>query len=448
MFHRKINIGNNEKNLITVSNFVKTTHSLKTSDHPRTNLSSREKNILNCSVMTNTTRSLTPTGLNSSINSTLVSTILTGNNLLQNKPRSPLLHLFQVIIFGVLLIAIVIGNMLVLFCLKRIKELPIITKIFLRNLAVTDLGVGFFCIPTSLASSFHRGLSKKKWFCDLNGSTMIMFLFASILTLSSISMQKYASFNNRPQSFTKRVARAFIATIWTISTVFAVGPIIGWSFYRASEGGFQCGPFAWTISGRVYSACLFIIGMLTPVAVMIFCYSRIFINMREYIGRKRTGNCGCSRDRELKHPATSGCSRDKEVQRLATIETRMLNTLFIMAIMFAICWTPCMVLVVIEFAQLEDPLEFEVFALACAYASSAVNPFIYTLRHESFRRGFKRVIKSSLQRLFCGARCFFHREATNNIGLDSMRRNRRNAVIAEDESDLFRENAPREAFVE
>ena len=398
--------------------------------------------------MVNTTGLLTPTGVNITFNSTSVPTILTGNDF-QNKPRSPLLHLFQVIIFGAILIAIVIGNMLVLFCLKRIKELRTITKIFLRNLAVTDLGVGFFCIPTSLASSFHRGLSKKKWFCDLNGSTMIIFLFASILTLSSISVQKYASFGNRLQSlFTKRVARAFIATIWTISTIFAVGPIIGWSFYRASEGGFQCGPFAWTISGRVYSACLFIIGMLTPVAVMIFCYSRIFINMREYIGRKRTGNGGCSRDKELQQRASSSCSREKEIQRLATIETRMLNTLFIMAVMFTICWTPCMVLVVIEFAQLEDPLEFEVFALACAYASSAVNPFIYTLRHESFRRGFKRVIKSSLQRIFCGARCFFHREVINNIGLDSMRRNRRIAVITRDESDLFQENVPREAFVE
>eukprot|EP00112_Aurelia_sp_Birch-Aquarium-sp1_P008001 Seg1875.2 transcript_id=Seg1875.2/GoldUCD/mRNA.D3Y31 product="Beta-1 adrenergic receptor" protein_id=Seg1875.2/GoldUCD/D3Y31 len=405
---------------------------------------------------------LTPTGLNSSINSTLSSIILKGKDI-QNEPRSRLLNFSPVILFSALLVAIVIGNMLVLYCLQRIKEVGAITKIFLRNLAVTDLGVGCFCIPTSLASSFHRGLSKKQWFCDLNGAAMIIFLFASILTLSSISVQKYSSVGNRLQSFfTKRVARAFIATIWTISTIFAVGPIIGWSFYKTSEGGFQCGPFAWTISGRVYSACLFIVGMLTPVAVMIFCYLKIFINISVYIGRKRTDTCdpsrdkelqrratsACSKDKELQRRAASACSRDKEFQRLATIESRLLHTLFIMAISFAICWTPCMVLVIIEFAQLADPLEFEVFALACAYASSAVNPIIYTLRHESFRRSFKRVIISSFRGIFCRARCYTHKEAIDIMGLDTMRRNRRIAVITGDENDLFQENAPREAFAE
>ena len=283
--------------------------------------------------------------------------------------------LVQNISLPILIFLIISGNSLVVYCLITIKRMHTITGLFLMNLAATDLGVGFISIPITLTSANTYGLVRKQWFCNLNGISMVIFLLASLLTLTALSVQKYMTVGYQMQSrFTRKIAKRVIIAVWSISSLFAFGPVVGWSYYATSKNGHQCGPFAWTISGRIYSACILTIGMIIPITVMSYCYYKLYWKMRSHIGRMRV--------------SVVLSSNDLASRRATLRESRMIHTLIIMGVVFIICWSPSAILVALEFAKVDEPLEFEVFALIFAYANSTMNPLIYALRHEDFRRGF------------------------------------------------------------
>lgn len=292
----------------------------------------------------------------------------------------PWLNLGQNIAFSMLFVLIVGGNLLVVYCLVTIKRMHTITGIFLLNLAATDLGVGFLSLPITLISINRPGMVKKQWFCDINGISMVVFLLASLLTMTSLSMQKYMTVGYQMRSrFTTNVAKRIIIAIWAVSSLFALGPVVGWSYYATSKHGRQCGPFAWTLSGRIYSACIFLMGVIIPITVMGYCYCRLYWKMRKHLNRMRVSTV---------------VSRDDVASRRDTLrESRMIHTLIIMGVVFITCWSPSATLVGLEFGKVEEPLAFEVFALIFAYGNSMMNPFIYALRHEDFRRGFIHTIR-------------------------------------------------------
>ena len=315
----------------------------------------------------------------------------------------------QNIAFPFLAVLIIGGNSLVLYCLITIKRMHTVTGLFLINLAFTDLGVGFISIPVTLVSTNKPGLVYQQWFCDINGISMVVFLLASLLTLTVLSIQKYLTVGYQMQSrFTKKVARRALAGIWFISFVFALGPVVGWSYYATSKHGHQCGPFAWTISGRIYSAFIFVIGMVIPITAMSYCYAKLYFKIRSHLGRMKVGVV---------------LSRNELANRRATLrESSMVQTLIIMGVVFITCWSPSAILVILEFAKVEEPVEFEVFALIFAYANSTMNPLIYALRHREFRRGFK----DTFWRIFrsCVVSESPNRRNTANIELESFRNNR------------------------
>ena len=316
--------------------------------------------------------------------------------------------------FAILGVLIICGNSLVVYCLLTIKRMRTITGLFLMNLAATDLGVGLISIPITLVSANIPGLVQQQWFCDINGMSMVIFLLASLLTLTTLSIQKYLTVGYQMQSrFTKKIAWRAIGGVWLVASVFALGPVVGWSYYATSRDGHQCGPFAWTLSGRLYSAFIFVIGIVIPITAMSFCYTRLYLNICDHSNRMKVG---------------AVVSRSDLANRRATLrESRMIHTLIIMGFAFITCWSPSAILVILEFAKVEEPLEFEVFALIFAYANSTVNPLIYGLRHEDFRRGFKGI----LEKLF--PRCSntdepVHRRNVSHVHVASPGKNHREAA--------------------
>eukprot|EP00795_Rhopilema_esculentum_P002924 gene2924-1166_t len=299
----------------------------------------------------------------------------------------------QTIAFISLSVMAICGNILVLYCTSRIKRMQTVTGIFLMNLAVTDLGVGLISLPVSLVSAHNHTLLSNKWFCDLNGASMVIFLLSSLLTLTCISVQKHmcVSYNMRSR-FDKKVAIRCIIALWFISVGFGLAPVVGWSYYATSKDGYQCGPFAWEISGRTYSASIFIVGLVIPVSVMSYCYVRLYKTTRQHNTRMRVSAVTSSPKVSVRQQSDS--------RRTSRQETRMINTFIIIGIVFLLCWLPSGILVMLEFAKVEEPLEYEVFALTLAYGNSTLNPIIYAYRHQDFRRGFKNVLKMCIPK-FC-----------------------------------------------
>ena len=285
----------------------------------------------------------------------------------------------RITVICTLMICVVVGNLMVLYCLLTIKEMRTVTGLFLTNLAVTDLGVGLISLPLSLASNIDQYLLHRDWFCVFEGLSLLLFVIASLLTLGVLSIQKYVNVGYSTQRrFTKRVAKYMIAGVWSIATFFAMGPVFGWSKYTYSTGGHQCAPYTNSLSGQIYIILLLVICIIAPSAVMLYCYSKLYIMIHKHAHRVTYDEA---------------TSENNQARTLSSVESHMIQTLIIMMIAFFACWLPTLVIVILITFNTPISKEVEVFSMLCASGNSAVNPILYAMRQKDFQRGFRQIIR-------------------------------------------------------
>ena len=290
-----------------------------------------------------------------------------------------LLFWLRITVICTLMIIVLVGNLMVLYCLLTIKEMQTVTGLFLTNLAVTDLGVGLINLPLSLASNIDHYLLHRSWFCDLQGFCLLLFVNASLLTLGVLSVQKYANVGYNTQGrFTKRLAKYLIGGVWIIAALFAMAPAFGWSKYTYSTGGHQCGPYADSVSGSIYTILLMVVCIIIPCAVMLYCYSKLYIMIHKHVHRVT---------------CNEATNENTQTRTLSSVESHMIQTLIIMMIAFFICWLPILILYILKALSVRVSREFEIFVLLCASGNSAVNPILYAMRQKDFQRGFRRIIR-------------------------------------------------------
>ena len=90
-----------------------------------------------------------------------------------------------------LMACVIIGDILVFYCLFTIRELQTVSGTFLTDLAMTDLGVGLISLPLALGSIARKELLNDRWFCVMQRMSMALFIDASLLTLGLLSVLKY-----------------------------------------------------------------------------------------------------------------------------------------------------------------------------------------------------------------------------------------------------------------
>ncbi len=290
--------------------------------------------------------------------------------------RSPLwLRLTHTIGISLIMVIILIGNSFEAYCLVHIREMRTVTGIFLLNLALTDLSVGVFSIPLSITASLNHELLHRKWFCDFSGCTLLLFVIASIQTLAAISVQKYMTVGyNRQGRFTRKLAKQVIAGIWVVALVLTVAPTLGWAHYTYSTGGYQCAPYSTDAVGHTYTVLLILVVFFLPLSILSYCNCKLYLITRNHI-------------RTIK-------SRTVSQGRRTLSETRMIYTLMIIMLCFILCWFPVAVFYILKVANIEIRPGYETIFVMFAYGNSALNPIIYALRHETFRRGCKNVIRN------------------------------------------------------
>ena len=300
--------------------------------------------------------------------------------------HEPWFFWLQIILISALMICVVVGNLMVIYCLFTIKELQTVTGVFLTNLAVTDLGVGLISLPLALASSIESLLIYRSWFCTLQGMAIVLFTIASLLTLGLLSLAKYINVVHSAQRrIDKRHAKYSIVGIWVVAAVFAIAPAFGLSTYTYNgQGGHQCAPYEASVPGYIYIGLLLTIGIVVPCTTMLYCYYKLYNMAHLHIRRMRIND-------------TEGGNHFR--QRLSSVESHLINTLIIMVIALFICWMPSLIFYILSFTTSLSSKKFDTFVLLCNFANSVVNPILYAMRQNDFQRGFRQ-----LMRRFCSSK--------------------------------------------
>ena len=275
-------------------------------------------------------------------------------------------------LYAIIFLISAVGNSLVCIVTLRRKRMKTVTNFFILNLAIADLTFTCICIPFDVPVLLLGGLwPYGSLLCKVIFPLQTMLLFASVYTLTAVSLSRYWAINHplRRQLSTKW-AKWIIVGIW-IASLIPVTPYV--RVLETSSPRGKCDE-KWPTKDapRVYTVCLFVFQYLFPLSVIAGAYISIGWELR--------------RRAQIENPG---------LQNLQAEETKkIVRMLKIVTLLFAVCVLPNNVFWLwLDFGDAEETYkgfkDLVVFGNLMTFANSAANPICYTILNGSYRKAFK-----------------------------------------------------------
>ncbi|XP_037338683.2 neuropeptide FF receptor 1 like 2 [Pungitius pungitius] len=310
-----------------------------------------------------------------------------------------------------------VGNILVCLIVLENRRMRTVTNLFILNLAISDLLVGIFCIPTTLVDNLITGWPFSNIVCKMSGFVQGMSVSASVFTLVAIAVERFRCivFPLRPKP-SILVAKAAIVLIWVLAVGIMCPAAVALTVDRVPyhtmvhDGDFnQTFPlytcyenFANPQMRKVYTAVLFAHIYLAPLTVITLMYGAI--------GGKLCSSVVANREPQLADAAVQARRRRPGQPMISQKKVRVIKMLILVALLFMLSWLPLWTLMMMtDYAGLDrqqlDLLTSYIFPFAhwLAFSNSSVNPIIYGYYNENFKRAFQAVCKT--RPLCCLPRC-------------------------------------------
>ena len=184
------------------------------------------------------------------------------------------------IVVTVIMLVIVLGNTLVIAAVATDRNLKGVQNWFITSLAVSDLLVGLFIMPLSLANELMGYWIFGDVLCELWLAIDVLLCTASILNLCLISLDRYWSVT-RAVSYvktrTKKRAIVMIAIVWLMSMIICLPPLAGWKRPQPTKYGY---PLCVLSEEPGYVAYSTIGSFYIPLIVMVLVYFKIYLAAR------------------------------------------------------------------------------------------------------------------------------------------------------------------------
>ncbi|CAG7722979.1 unnamed protein product [Allacma fusca] len=275
-----------------------------------------------------------------------------------------------------------IGNMCVVLVVVRTKSMRTVTNLFILNLAIADLLVIIFCIPSTLLSNILIPWVLGWWMCKTVNYIQGVSVCASVYSLVAISLDKFLGiWFPMKKGMAKRRARIIIGLIWVIASVV----ILPWAlvFDLVEVGDSSAVTYCvevWPaeVNGDLY----FLLGnllacYLLPLGGISLCYALIWFRV---IQRKVPKE-------------TASVANVKKIHRKTKLG--VLKMLMVVILVFLLSWLPLYVIFTrIKFCKNLEEWEERLYSIATPLAqwlgssNSCINPILYTFLNAKFRRAF------------------------------------------------------------
>ncbi|XP_005149113.1 melatonin receptor type 1A [Melopsittacus undulatus] len=326
--------------------------------------------------------------------SDLNSSVITRDPPSEGVPRRPpwvTSTLAAILIFTI--VVDLLGNLLVIISVYRNKKLRNAGNVFVVSLAVADLVVAIYPYPLVLTSVFHNGWNLGYLQCQISGFLMGLSVIGSIFNITGIAINRYCYICHSlkyDKLYSNKNSLCYVVLIWVLTFV-AIVPNLFVGSLQYDPRIYSC-TFAQSVSSA-YTIAVVFFHFLLPIAIVTFCYLRIWILVIQVRRRVKPDN----------NP------------RLRPHDFRNFVTMFVVFVLFAVCWAPLnfiglAVAVNPEAVIPRIPEWLFVTSYYMAYFNSCLNAIIYGLLNQNFRREYKRIIVT-----FCTAKNFFQ-DSSNDVG--------------------------------
>nr|XP_026689841.1 melatonin receptor type 1B-A-like isoform X2 [Ciona intestinalis] len=204
-----------------------------------------------------------------------------------------------------------IGNLMVIFSIMLEKRIHKNGNIFIINLAVADIFVTGFFLPTVLANVIYTGNSLNKPACDVAGYVITLTCVCSVSNLTVIAINRYwAVVKNKTYAkmFSKRRVYIMVLLVWVWSNLLVIPTLFGWSGLTYDEKMMEC---AWDdMKNRSYNIFLVVCAILLPVGVIVFCYYNLYKSVRSRGAWARSATSVGSRSNDRQRRSLQHCCMD------------------------------------------------------------------------------------------------------------------------------------------
>jgi len=184
------------------------------------------------------------------------------------------------VVVTLIMLVIVLGNVLVVVAIAVDRRLKGVQHWFIGSLAASDLLVGLFIMPFSLANEVMGYWAFGDIICQLWLSTDVLLCTASILNLCLISLDRYWTIT-RPIDYvrhrTPRRAALMISVVWSLSMVISLPPLVGWKRPQPTHLGFPLCQLSSEVGYVLYST---MGSFYVPLLVMVLVYVKIYLAAR------------------------------------------------------------------------------------------------------------------------------------------------------------------------
>uniref|UniRef100_A0A6J0SMG4 Neuropeptide FF receptor 1-like n=1 Tax=Pogona vitticeps TaxID=103695 RepID=A0A6J0SMG4_9SAUR len=293
------------------------------------------------------------------------------------------------------------GNALVCLVVVKNPRMRTVTNLFILNLAISDLLVGIFCVPTTLMDNLITGWPFNQVVCTVSGLVQGTSVSASVFTLVAIAMDRFhcivLPFGER-LSLLK--ATVIIIMVWLLAVAIMCPSAIMLTvshmedhYMVLSDGKNTTYPLyacyeAWSDNNmrKLYTTILFVHIYLVPLTLILCMYGRVCLKL-----------CSSTMPVSENLPCGGRCKANSRKR------IKVVKMLILVALLFMISWLPLWTLMLlVDYTNLTDHhLDlltgyFFPFAHWLAFSNSSINPVIYGYYNENFRRGFQAAFKFQL----------------------------------------------------
>lgn len=201
----------------------------------------------------------------------------------------------------------------------------------------------------------------------------------SLWCIASIAFNRYIAISHRlsyRRIYNKGNLWIHLLIPWLAGVLLDIPNLTGWNSHKFIEEYMMC---TYDIRGDLsYVLFLKIMAVGVPLVVISFSYIGIYIYAH-------------SSSHELKKFAGSSCVKSKVKKKLRQSDAKLLRSIFILVLAYAIFWFPETLLTLVDQGHVvPDSVYMSVAFLA--HFNSSVNSIIYGLTNENFRKGYRKFL--------------------------------------------------------
>ena len=363
-----------------------------------------------------------PLNLSSSIGTAVLPDLTTSANDGTKKHSANMAVMILVaIVFYIIMTTAVIGNLLVISSYFRDKKLHNVYNLYILNLAICDFSIGVSSM------NFYTSNFLRDWNWNLGRAVCKVFLCIeftlssmNVFLLVAISLDRLILVKTGPryhQHETKTVALVKIAAMWILSILVYCPALIGWEYWVGQSilEDHECDPeFKYDL---VYNIITLVVQVIIPFLAIIVINSMIYYEIkrrsRTFVDQTFLAKRTTSATDEYATSTSKDVSENALIRRLISVSslgsTDSTNTsvsqrdkrdrkaakaLFLLTIVFAICWTPYTISTTIRALckTCVDHHNSYKYCIFLVWLKCAINPFLYAYASNRFRENMETIM--------------------------------------------------------